>query len=156
MNAITSIRSLVEDKAIVVRDVGDCVKSWGRRGILWGGLFGFVLSAILVAVPFNSDVLTFGTIGTLLIGAIECAVIAGCFSATVAALNGRGVIRGNSVGSVQTFCAGRLLPDANWREGCTPLSTWPDRWAFPGSSAMEDNSMRNVMPNAHLKVTETV
>jgi hypothetical protein len=156
MNAITSIRSLVEDRANVVHDVGDCVKSWGRRGILWGGLFGFVLSAILVAVPFNSNVLTFGTIGTLLIGAVECAVIAGCFSATVAALNSRGVVRGNSAGSARTFSAGRLLPDANWREGCTPLSTWPDRWAFPGSPAMVDNGERNVMGNSQLKVTEPV
>jgi hypothetical protein len=152
MNAITSIRSLVEDKAIVVRDVGDSVKSWGRRGILWGGLFGFVLSAILVAIPFNSDVLSFGTFGTLLVGAVECAVIAGAFAATAAALYGRGSPHDDTAGFERTFRANRRLADANWRQDCTPLSTWPARWSFPGASATQGS----VTPtNAHVKVMET-
>jgi hypothetical protein len=134
MNSIASIHSLINDKAVVVRDVGVCVKSWGRRGIFWGGLFGFVLSAILVAIPFTSDALTFGTIGTLLVGAVECAVIAGGFGATVAAFFGPGSLRESTAGFERAFHASRRIADANWREDCAPLATWPSRWSFPSST----------------------
>jgi hypothetical protein len=129
MNTITVSRQFVEKDAIVVYDVGDCIKSWGRRGIISGGLFGFVLAAVLVAIPLTSDVLTFGTIGTLIVGAVECAVVAGAFGVLAAALYGQGVLRGNATA--------RLPAGADWREGDIPLSEWPARWSFPGSTALQ-------------------
>ena len=132
MNAIS--HRFIEKDSIVVHDVGSCIKSWGRRGVLSGGLFGFVLAAILVAIPLTNDVLTFGTIGTLFVAAVECAVIAGAFGVLAAALYGQGVVRRNTTGLARTLTAG------DWPEGDIPLSDWPARWAFPGASAMQASS----------------
>ena len=131
MNAITASRRFFEKDAdaIVVHDVGSCIRSWGRRGILSGGIFGFILASILVAIPLTTDVLTFGTIGTLIVGAVECAVIAGGFGALAAALYGQGVLRSNT--------ADRLPASADWAEGAIPLSEWPARWSFPGVTALQ-------------------
>jgi hypothetical protein len=137
MNAITFSRQHIEEDAIVVHDVGDCIRSWGKRGIISGGLFGFILAATLVAIPLTSDVLTFGIIGTLIVGAVECAVVAGAFGALAAALYGRGVLRGNTTGLVGTLATDRLPEVADWREGDIPLTEWPARWSFPGSSVMQ-------------------
>jgi len=137
MNAITISRQHIEEDAIVVQDVGDCIRSWGRRGILSGGLFGFVLAAILVAIPLTKDVLTFGVIGTLIVGAVECAVVAGAFGVLAAALYGQGVLRGNATGLAHTLATGRQSAGADWREGDVPLSEWPARWSFPGSTALQ-------------------
>jgi hypothetical protein len=79
-----------EPKAFAFYDVSTNVKSWGRRGVLLGGIFGFALGVALVAIPFTSDVLTFGIIGTLLVAAVEGAVIAGAFAVCIAAFYGRG------------------------------------------------------------------
>jgi hypothetical protein len=126
-STITVSPGSMEEGAIVVHDVGACIKSWGRRGILLGGLFGFVLAAIIVAFPLTSDVLTFGTIGTLIVGAVECAVIAGGVGALAAALYGQGATRRNTTD--------HLPAGAGWREGDVPLSEWPAGWSFPGATA---------------------
>ena len=57
---------------------------------MFGGVFGFTLGAAFVAIPFTSDVLTFGVIGTLVVAAVEGAVIAGAFAVCIAAFYGKG------------------------------------------------------------------
>lgn len=89
-----STRNL-EPKALAFYDVSRCVKAWGRRGVLLGGIFGFALGVMFVAIPFTSDVLTFGVIGTLIVAAVEGAVIAGAFSVCIAAFYGKGEIYNN-------------------------------------------------------------
>src|SRR4029450_3663703 len=91
-------RRAAERGTVAAYDVSGCIRSWGRRGILSGGLFGFALGAIFVANPPATDVLTFGTIGTLIVCVIECAVVGGALGALLAALNGQGVLRGNATG----------------------------------------------------------
>jgi hypothetical protein len=112
-----------------VHDVTDSIKSWGRAGIILGANFGLVLGAILVAIPFTTDVLTFGVVGTLLVGAVECAVIAGGFAALGAALFANGV-RGRSTARFERILvAGRRSAVAVPRD--VPLAEWPARWAYP-------------------------
>ena len=135
MNAIS--HRFIEKDAIVVHDVGNCIRSWGRRGVLSGGLFGFVLAAILVAIPLTNDVLTFGTIGTLIVAAVECAVIAGAFGVLAAALYGQGVVRRNNTGLARTLVTGGPPAAGDWPDGDIPLSGWPARWAFPGAPVLQ-------------------
>lgn len=85
-----SSRKTLEQNALVFHDVSSRVKSWGRRGILSGGLAGFALGVAFVAIPHNASVLTFGIIGTLIVATFEGAVIAGTFAACAAALYAKG------------------------------------------------------------------
>ena len=97
-----------ERGAVAAYDVSVCIRSWGRRGILSGGIFGFALGAIFVAnTPTTTDVLTFGTISTLVVCVIECAVVGGALGALFAALNGQGVLRGNATGLERALTTGR-------------------------------------------------
>jgi hypothetical protein len=107
---------LAEKDAVAVYDVDGCIGSWGRRGILSGGLIGFVLGAIFIANPFAAGVLTFGVVGTLIICAMECAVVAGGFAALMAALHGHGVLRVGATGLERTFATRRTPAGVNWRE----------------------------------------
>ena len=137
MNTITVSHHLTEEYPAAIHDVDGCIRSWGRRGILWGGIFGFIVAAILAAVPSSTEVLTFGIIGTMIVGAVECAVIAGGLGVVAAALYGQGVRRTNASGSELTFAADRSPLGADWREDGIPLSDWPARWSFPGSPATQ-------------------
>ncbi len=135
MDALVSPRS-AESNTIAIYDVGNCIKSWGQRGILLGGLFGFALGAIFAAIPLTTDVLTFGTIGTLIVGAVECAVIAGAFGAFAAAVYGKGLRHGSANLFEQRLAAGRRPEQVAWQAGVAPLSEWPTRWAYPGLTVM--------------------
>ena len=137
VDAISASSHFAKKDDIVGHDVGACIRSWGMRGVLSGGLFGFVLGAIFVAIPLTTDVLTFGTLGTLIVGTVECAVIAGGFGALAAALTGQGVLRSDTTGLGRTLAASRAPACADWQEGDVPLSAWPARWAFPGSTAVQ-------------------
>jgi hypothetical protein len=108
MSAISVFRRGSSEKDVAgVYDINACIRSWGRRGIVWGGLSGFVLGAIFVANPVAADALTFGTIGTLIVCVIECAVAGGGFGALLAALNGQGVLRSDTTGLAQRRATGR-------------------------------------------------
>jgi hypothetical protein len=108
MNSISvHRRGLGEKDVVAVYDISGTIRCWGRRGILSGGLLGFVVGAIFVSNPPAADVLTFGAIGTLIVCAIECAVVGGSLGALLAAFNGRGVLRGNASGLARTLTTGR-------------------------------------------------
>lgn len=114
-------------KPVPVTDVTACVKSWGRRGIVWGAVFGFVLGMILVAIPLSTDILTFGVVGTLLVAAVECAVIAGGFAALAGALFGEG--SGSHPRPEAVSMARRRVAEAGWRNSDIPFAEWPQRSA---------------------------
>ena len=86
------MKRTIEPNTFAFYDVSRSVKSWGRRGVLIGAVFGFALGVGFVAIPFTSDVLTFGVIGTLVVAAIEGGVIAGAFAVCIAAFYGKGDI----------------------------------------------------------------
>ena len=144
MNAISLPRRPSEKgtaiDASAFNDVGDCIKSWGMRGILSGGLFGFALGVVFVAVPLSTDVLSFGPIGTLLIGTVECAAVAGGFGALAAALYGKGRRLGDSVQLEPTHTANRLSEKSNRRDEEASTFEWPARWAYPGPTIMPSTS----------------
>lgn len=116
MNAISLSSRLSDNGSVVVYDVGVRIKSWGLRGILSGGIFGFVLGAMFVAIPFTADVLTFGVLGTLAIGTLECAAVGGGFGAFAAAVFGQGIARGNTIGLSRALPMRRLPLGARRRE----------------------------------------
>ncbi len=63
-----------------------CVKDWGRCGVILGANFGIILGAVFIAIPFSAEIPRVGLFGTLLVGAIACALMAGAFAGVAAAL----------------------------------------------------------------------
>jgi hypothetical protein len=137
MSAISSTARIAEPQvpetgATSVYDVTDCIKSWGRRGILWGAVLGFALGAIFVAIPLTTDILTFGAVGTLIVAAVECAVIAGGFAALAAALFGKGARNRTAAQFEHILLAGRRSSVAFPHS--TPLSELPAAWTSPAQA----------------------
>jgi hypothetical protein len=131
LGSIPAINRIPEQRAPIakgvhVTDVTACIKAWGRRGIAWGAGFGFALGTILVAIPLSTDILTFGVIGTMVVAAVECAVIAGGFAALAAALFGEG--SGSHGRTEPTSTARRRVAEASWRNGDVSVAEWPKRW----------------------------
>ncbi len=89
-------------------------------------MFGFVLGTIFVAIPLSTNILTFGAAGTLLVAAVECAVIAGGFAALAAALFGEG--SGSHARTEPASIARRRVTEASWRNGDVSVAEWPQRW----------------------------
>jgi hypothetical protein len=134
VSAITSSvriakRRLPQTSIAAVYNVTDCIKSWGRYGIFWGGILGLMLGAILVAIPLTTDILTFGVIGTLVVASIECAVIAGGFAALAAALFSRGARNHGAAQFEHILLAGRRSAASFPRS--IPLSELPSAWTSP-------------------------
>lgn len=73
-------------------------------------------------------VLTFGIVGTLIVRATECAVVAGGFGVLVAALYGQGVRRANATGLERMLVTGRLPAGANRRDEDVPLPGSNPAW----------------------------
>lgn len=66
------------------------LKEWGEAGSLWGALGGLAVGVVLIVPPVGS-VIAMGPIVTLLISALEGAMLGGGFSAIVATLTGLGL-----------------------------------------------------------------
>jgi hypothetical protein len=140
MIRISSSQSAAGVPAVTAHNnVDGCIKSWCIRGMFVGALFGAAIGAVFVTYPLDTDILTFGIIGTLAVCAIECAVIAGAFGAFAAALYGGGSVPGTIASLSIPRAASRALENANWREEGASLSAWPDRWAYPTPLAAHPN-----------------
>lgn len=70
---------------------GDRIRFWGSRGAFWGGMWSLFFGGLFVTVPLVGPVVALGYIATILIGAIEGAVLVGGVSAISAALYSIGI-----------------------------------------------------------------
>jgi hypothetical protein len=80
-----------DEKVVGFYNFGDRVKFWGTRGAFWGGFWGLFFGGLFVTVPLVGHVVVLGYLATILIAAIENAVVVGGLSALGAAIYGMGV-----------------------------------------------------------------
>lgn len=80
-----------DEKVVGFYNIGDRIKFWGTRGAFWGGFWGLFLGGLFVAVPVVGQVVVLGTLASIMIAAIENAVIVGGLSALGAALYSIGI-----------------------------------------------------------------
>jgi hypothetical protein len=80
-----------DEKVVGFYNTGDRVKFWGMRGAFWGGFWGLFLGGLFMAVPAVGQVVVLGYLASIVIAAIENAVIVGGISALAAALYSIGV-----------------------------------------------------------------
>ena len=93
-----------DEKVVGFYNVGDRVKFWGTRGAFWGGLWGLFFGGVFVTLPVTGPVIVLGFLASVLISALEGAVVVGGLSALGAALVSIGVPN-NSVVSYETDIA---------------------------------------------------
>jgi hypothetical protein len=80
-----------EEKVVGFYNIGDRVKFWGIRGAFWGGLWGLFFGGLILTVPVVGHVVVLGYLATVIIGAVENALLLGGLSAIGAALYSIGV-----------------------------------------------------------------
>jgi hypothetical protein len=80
-----------EEKVVGFYNLGDRVTFWGSRGAFWGGLWGLFFGGLFLTLPVTGPVVVVGYFATVLIAAVENAVVVGGLSALGAALYGIGI-----------------------------------------------------------------
>ena len=76
-----------DEKVVGFYNVGDRIKFWGKRGAFWGWLFG----GVFMMIPVVGHVVVLGYLATMVISAIEGAIVVGGLSALGAALYSSGI-----------------------------------------------------------------
>jgi hypothetical protein len=82
-----------EEKAVGFYNVGNRMKFWGKRGALWGGLWGLFLGGVSLTIPVVGHVIVLGYLASIVASAVEGAIMVGGLSALGAALYSAGVPR---------------------------------------------------------------
>ncbi|HVA14755.1 MAG TPA: DUF1269 domain-containing protein [Stellaceae bacterium] len=72
-------------------NIGDRMKFWGKRGALWGGLWGLFLGGVSLTIPAIGPVLVLGYLASIVVSAVEGAIMIGGLSALGAALYSAGI-----------------------------------------------------------------
>jgi hypothetical protein len=53
------------------------MKFWGKRGAFWGGLWGLFFGGVFLMVPVVGQVMVLGYLATVIVSAVEGAVVVG-------------------------------------------------------------------------------
>jgi len=80
-----------DEKIVGFYNIGERVKFWGKQGAFWGGLWGLFFGGLFITIPMVGSVAVLGYLVTVMITAIENAVVVGGLSALGAALYSIGV-----------------------------------------------------------------
>lgn len=88
---------------------GDRVRFWGTRGAFWGGLWSLFFGGLFVSVPLVGPVVALGYVATIIIGALEGAVLVGGVSAISAALYSIGIPKDSVLAYETTIAADGFL-----------------------------------------------
>ena len=80
-----------EEHPLGFYSAGDKIKSWGRTGAFWGGVWGMLIAPAVFFLPGLGLLAMAGPLVTALVGALEGAAVVGGLSALGAALTQIGV-----------------------------------------------------------------
>jgi hypothetical protein len=86
-----------EQHIIGYYNAGDRIKSWGKRGAFWGGLWGLLLGAAFFVLPGIGPVVIAGPLAAWVVGALEGAAVVGGVSAIGAGLYSIGIPKNSIV-----------------------------------------------------------
>jgi hypothetical protein len=89
-------------------NMGDRMKSWGKMGAFWGGLWGFMFGAFFL-VPGIGPILVAGPLVAWIVGALEGAVAVGGLSALGAALFSSGIPKDSVLKYESEIQAGKFV-----------------------------------------------
>ena len=80
-----------EEEVVGYYTTGDRMKSWGKTGAFWGGIWGLLFGSAFFLIPGIGPLLAAGPLVGWIVGALEGAVVVGGLSALGAGLYGLGI-----------------------------------------------------------------
>ncbi|HEY0288740.1 MAG TPA: hypothetical protein VGC62_17320 [Pseudomonas sp.] len=80
-----------EEHPIGFYSTGDRIKTWGATGAFWGGIWGMLIAPAVFLLPGVGLLAMAGPIVSVLVGALEGAILVGGISVVGAVLKGIGV-----------------------------------------------------------------
>jgi hypothetical protein len=98
-----------EEKVVGFYNSGDRIKFWGKRGALWGSLWGFFVGGVSLTIPVVGHIMVLGYLASIVASAVEGAIMGGGLSALGAALYSTGVPRDSVVQYEQAVKADGFL-----------------------------------------------
>lgn len=98
-----------EEHAVGFYTTGDRMKTWGGIGAAWGGLWGLLVGGAFFIVPGFGPVAVAGGLASLMVGALEGAVVVGGLSALGAGLVGLGLTKEQAIKYERELKADRYL-----------------------------------------------
>jgi len=98
-----------DEKIVGFYNVGDRIKFWGKRGAFWGGLWGLFLGGVSLTIPVIGPVMILGYLASVVVSAVEGAILVGGLSALGAALYSAGIPRDSVVQYEQAVKADGFL-----------------------------------------------
>lgn len=90
-----------EEHVVGYYNAGNRMKAWGKMGAFWGGLWGILFGAAFFVIPGIGPIVVAGPFVSVLVGALEGAVVVGGLSALGAGLFSIGIPK-NSVIKYET------------------------------------------------------
>jgi hypothetical protein len=98
-----------EEDVVGYYNTGDRMRSWGKNGAFWGGIWGLLFGSAFFVIPGIGPLVAAGPLVVAIVSALEGAVVVGAIGALGAGLVGLGVPR-DSVLEYQTqIKAGKFL-----------------------------------------------
>jgi hypothetical protein len=98
-----------QEKIVGFYNIGDRVKFWGKRGALWGSLWGLFIGGVSLTIPGVGQLMILGYLAAIVVSAVEGAIMVGGLSALGAALYSAGVPRDSIVRYEQAVKADGFL-----------------------------------------------
>lgn len=97
--------------------VGDRMKSWGKLGAFWGGIWGMLFGSAFFLVPGIGPILAAGPIVAWIVGVLEGAVLVGGVSALGAGLLSLGIPNDKVIAYETQIKAGKFVVIAHDVQG---------------------------------------
>ncbi len=98
-----------EEDVVGYYNTGERMKSWGKMGAFWGGLWGLLFGSALFFIPGVGPMLIAGPLVAWIVGALEGAVVVGGLSALGAALFSIGIPKDSIVKYETQIKAGKFV-----------------------------------------------
>ena len=98
-----------EEKVVGFYHTGDRIKFWGKRGAFWGSLWGLFLGGVSLTIPVVGHVMILCYLASIVVSAVEGAIMVGGLSALGAALYSAGIPRDSVVQYEQAVKADGFL-----------------------------------------------
>lgn len=98
-----------EEDVIGYYNIGDRMKSWGKTGAFWGGLWGIMFGSAFFLIPGIGPLLAAGPLVGWIVGALESAVVVGGLSALGAGLYSIGIPKDSIIEYETQVKAGKFL-----------------------------------------------